>query len=129
MSDRSDLDAHFGPRPSETPLGMVVGGSLSEGLTVKLDPRLTIEKLAVGRYVVIQGKTGRRFFGLITDIALDAANPDLVRRPPPAAEIGYPVVLKIASPDILHKSDIGGVRVNLQNPEQVQVVLHRPERA
>ena len=84
MSDRSDLDAHFGPRPSETPLGMVVGGSLSEGLTVKLDPRLTIEKLAVGRYVVIQGKTGRRFFGLITDIALDAANPDLVRRPPPA---------------------------------------------
>jgi len=86
MSDRSDLDAHFGPRPSETPLGMVVGGSLSEGLTVKLDPRLTIEKLAVGRYVVIQGKTGRRFFGLITDIALDAANPDLVRRPPPAED-------------------------------------------
>ena len=37
-----------------------------------------------------------------------------------AAGIGYPVVLKIASPDILHKSDIGGVRVNLTSPEQVQ---------
>jgi acetyltransferase len=37
-----------------------------------------------------------------------------------AAEIGYPVVLKIASPDILHKSDIGGVRVDLTSPEQVQ---------
>jgi DNA helicase HerA-like ATPase len=61
---------------------MVVGGSLSEGLLVNLDPRLSIERLAVGRYVVIEGASGSRFFGLITDIALDATNPDLVRRPP-----------------------------------------------
>lgn len=30
-----------------------------------------------------------------------------------AAEIGFPVVMKIASPDILHKSDIGGVLVGI----------------
>lgn len=79
----SDMDAHFGPRSSELPLGMVVGGSLSTGLQVKLASRYSIEKLAVGRYVVIQGRrSDRRFFGIVTDLALDAVNPDLTRRPP-----------------------------------------------
>ena len=36
-----------------------------------------------------------------------------------AEEIGYPVVLKIASPHISHKSDVGGVKVNLQNATEV----------
>jgi uncharacterized protein len=82
MTEPSALDAFLGPRAPDIPLGMVVGGSLSEGLLVNLDPRLSIERLAVGRYVVIEGASGSRFFGLITDIALDATNPDLVRRPP-----------------------------------------------
>ncbi|MBI2440484.1 MAG: acetate--CoA ligase family protein [Lentisphaerae bacterium] len=37
-----------------------------------------------------------------------------------AERIGYPVVLKICSPDIIHKSDFGGVRLNLANAEQVR---------
>ena len=37
-----------------------------------------------------------------------------------AERIGYPVVLKITSPDIIHKSDFGGVRINLANAEQVR---------
>jgi acyl-CoA synthetase (NDP forming) len=36
-----------------------------------------------------------------------------------AKEIGFPVVMKIASPDISHKSDIGGVRLDLANATQV----------
>jgi hypothetical protein len=37
-----------------------------------------------------------------------------------ADELGYPVVMKIASPDILHKTDVGGVRVGLQSPTDVR---------
>jgi acetyltransferase len=36
-----------------------------------------------------------------------------------AEQIGYPVVLKIWSPDIIHKSDVGGVRVGLETPRDV----------
>ena len=36
-----------------------------------------------------------------------------------AERIGYPVVLKVASPDILHKTDVGGVRVGLQSANDV----------
>lgn len=37
-----------------------------------------------------------------------------------AEQIGYPVVLKISSVDITHKSDAGGVKVNLQNAADVE---------
>lgn len=36
-----------------------------------------------------------------------------------ARKIGYPVVLKIVSKDILHKSDIGGVKIGLNSDEDV----------
>jgi acetyltransferase len=38
-----------------------------------------------------------------------------------ARELGFPVVLKIASPDISHKSDVGGVMLNLVDPEAVSI--------
>src|SRR6476620_10523592 len=36
-----------------------------------------------------------------------------------AREVGYPVVMKIVSKDIIHKSDAGGVKVRLLNDEEV----------
>ncbi|MFL5704765.1 MAG: acetate--CoA ligase family protein, partial [Ktedonobacteraceae bacterium] len=40
-----------------------------------------------------------------------------------AEEIGFPAALKVVSPDILHKSDIGGVRLNLLNAEEVRAAF------
>ena len=37
-----------------------------------------------------------------------------------AEEIGYPVVMKVASPDILHKTDIGGVKLNIASATDVR---------
>ncbi len=34
-----------------------------------------------------------------------------------AEKIGYPVAMKIVSPDIEHKTDVGGVKVNVRNPD------------
>jgi acetyltransferase len=49
-----------------------------------------------------------------------------------AHQIGFPVVLKIASPDILHKTDIGGVKVGLNNAEDVrdafELMVYRAQR-
>jgi acyl-CoA synthetase (NDP forming) len=49
-----------------------------------------------------------------------------------AADIGYPVVLKIASPDILHKTDVGGVKVGLGSAEDVRdafdLITYRAQR-
>lgn len=46
-----------------------------------------------------------------------------------AGEIGYPVVLKIVSKDIIHKSDAGGVALNLENKDEVidayESIVHR----
>ena len=40
-----------------------------------------------------------------------------------ANRIGYPVVLKIESPHILHKTDIGGVRLNVNTAEDVRRIF------
>lgn len=37
-----------------------------------------------------------------------------------AESIGFPVVMKIVSPDILHKTNIGGVQLNIKNKQDVQ---------
>lgn len=39
-------------------------------------------------------------------------------------EIGFPVVLKIVSPDVLHKTDSGGVKLGLKNAYQVRNAYH-----
>jgi len=42
-----------------------------------------------------------------------------------AREIGYPIVLKIISPDIIHKWDVGGVMLNLKTPKQIKEAYNK----
>jgi acetyl coenzyme A synthetase (ADP forming)-like protein len=49
-----------------------------------------------------------------------------------AGSIGFPVVLKVASPDILHKTDVGGVKVGLESADDVRdafdLITYRAQR-
>lgn len=38
---------------------------------------------------------------------------------------GYPLVMKIASPDILHKTDVGGVKLNIQSKEEARIAFNK----
>ncbi len=42
-----------------------------------------------------------------------------------AGAIGYPVAAKVVSPDILHKSDVGGVALGLKSPEELENAYQR----
>ena len=75
---RRRLDEHV-DRSAE--LGVVVGGSISRGLAVKLNPDVNIEELAVGRYVVVHGDH-KRYFCMVSDITLDSTNTGVESDPP-----------------------------------------------
>jgi len=99
--DPNDLDAFFSPNRWQDPayaaglsadplheagqrLGVVVGGSLSKGLVIKLDREVNVEELAVGRYVVVHGQRAR-FFCMVSDIRLESTNPAIQSEPPDMA--------------------------------------------
>jgi acetyltransferase len=61
----------------------------------------------------IEAKAVFEAYGMpVTKIGLAKSEEEAVTL---AGKIGYPVVLKIVSPDILHKSDAGGVKVNIKD--------------
>jgi len=62
-------------------LGIVTAGSLEKGVEVKLDGSVSVEDMAVGRYVTIEGQK-QRFFGMITDVSLGVTDPRLTLTPP-----------------------------------------------
>ncbi len=66
-------------------LGIVVSGSLNKGIEVKLHSSASVEDMAVGRYVTIEGNK-RRFFGMITDISLGVIDQKLTLTPPDVSD-------------------------------------------
>ena len=73
---------------------------------------------------------------ILTAYGLTIPESELTETPDRAIEIankiGYPVVLKIASPDILHKTDVEGVKIGLENAEEVkdafELMIYRANR-
>jgi len=65
---------------------------------------------------------------LINDYGIETTHPELSRNEDEAVRIakkkGYPVVLKIQSPDIIHKIDVGGVALNVKTEEVLRAVYH-----
>jgi acyl-CoA synthetase (NDP forming) len=53
----------------------------------------------------------------VTDFVVAETEDEAVKA---AEKIGYPIVLKILSPDVIHKSDVGGVLININNPDEVR---------
>ncbi|WP_298816561.1 helicase HerA domain-containing protein [Chloroflexus sp.] len=66
-------------------LGVVTGGSLLEGLTVRLDAGTSVEDVRVGKFVVVKGQR-LTFFSMVTDVRLGMATPKVMLDPPPADE-------------------------------------------
>jgi DNA helicase HerA-like ATPase len=62
-------------------LGLLVAGSVAEGLSARLDPAMPIEDVRLGKFVKIVGQK-YEYFCLVTDVQLDSANNDVLRDPP-----------------------------------------------
>ncbi len=60
------------------PLGMVVSGSLKDGLDLRLDAEVPLEDVKVGQYAIVQGEQSR-FFCVVSDLELGAP----IKRSPP----------------------------------------------
>ncbi len=80
-----------------------------------------VEKiLASGRKIALPDES----LEIVKLFGIDAPDYALVKTAGEAVEvskkIGFPLVLKIASPDALHKSDMGGVAMDLKNVQEVE---------
>lgn len=62
-------------------LGVVVQGSLSQGLEVRLNGDVSVEDMRVGKFLVVQGKRSR-FFCMLTDVSLGTSSQRILINPP-----------------------------------------------
>jgi len=92
-----------------------------------------IEKhLRQGAYEIgeVESKEILEAYGFITPRAAIATTAEQAANI--AHQLGFPVVLKIWSPDILRKTDVGGVKLGLNSPEEVMdafdLIMHRIEK-
>ena len=106
-------------------LALEVPGPLSEDHPpdLQLAQMIIDAALAEGRHMLsdIESKALLRAFRIPVNMTIRAedASDALIA----AESVGFPVVMKIASPDISHKSDIGGVRTGIMNAADVKIAF------
>jgi acetyltransferase len=104
----------------ETPRQVPINGSVNLASS-----RSQIEEaLAAGRNTLteVESKGLLASFGIPTSIPQAAYSADGAVQI--ASEIGYPVVIKINSPQILHKTEVQGVVLDVANDDEVRQVFH-----
>ncbi|MFC2040056.1 helicase HerA domain-containing protein [Chloroflexota bacterium] len=106
-------------------LGIITSGSLEKGLEVRLDGDVSVEAMAVGRYVTVMGKI-KRFFGMITDVSLGMADQQLAISPP---DISDPLIAEVLNGTgtfgVIHVAPmlvISGEDGGLTGPQPVKTV-------
>ncbi len=89
------------------------------GLNMSMPKDIISRALSEGRNFLLEpeAKLLCAYYGIPVTKFKIARNLDEAKRF--ASEIGYPVVLKIVSPDVLHKTDVGAVIVNIKNEEEL----------
>jgi DNA helicase HerA-like ATPase len=108
-------------------LGIVISGSLSKGVEVRLDSSASVEDMAVGLYVVIEGQR-QRFLGMLTDVSLGVTDQRLTLTPP--EDISDPFIAEVlagtstyGSLQVMPYLTIGGdVTSLLLGPQPVKTV-------
>jgi acetyltransferase len=92
--------------------------------------RSVIESVhSTGREVLTEAESKQVLaaYGIPVPETLVATGPDDAVRL--AAKIGYPVVLKLHSETVTHKTDVGGVRLNLSDEDAVQAAYATIQQA
>ena len=105
----------------ETPALLPSAAPASGAIDIAAVPTLLRQVLAEGRDMLTEpeAKSVLAAYGIpVAAARCCAAQPDAAADA--ALAIGFPVALKILSPDISHKSDVGGVALNLDNAAEVR---------
>lgn len=91
----------------------------------ELVARIIAEAIAAGRSFITEEQASAIVAAYGVAVPRGTVAPDLSSAREFAREIGYPVVAKIASPDILHKSDIGGIEVGIESDDELAAAYDR----
>jgi acetyltransferase len=102
---------------------------LDESFTNFTDIKPAVVESILANYESVGYVKQEHAYEIINAYGIQTTHPRLATTPQQAVEIaqqiGFPVAMKIASPEISHKSDFGGVLLNLEDAQQVEAAFSK----